>query len=319
MFYAIIVSESEKRRNNPMANKYCLNCGEPVTPGMARCPVCGSRLSSVSEPSGLQQPVDAESLAKGETSFPSDPGYSKQNTDYNYEDSSTLDLPTFDEEDEDPTEIQARPVSKKQVEKYYEEEEEESPKLSRSQKRSSKKAEKKKSHRDEYEDEDDDDYEDDDYYDDEDDYEYDDNPHTGLIIFLILIIILLLTFSLIFFFKPIWLDKAFSMIGITTHFSSETVNTPSEVSPTITIEASASPSATATVATDGTTPIGSLTINIETVNIRNGAGLSNSEVGKANQNESYNYYETADADGYTWYRIGENQWIADGGDWVSLN
>lgn len=32
----------------------------------------------------------------------------------------------------------------------------------------------------------------------------------------------------------------------------------------------------------------------------------------------YNYYETKDSDGYTWYRIAEGQWIASSGEWTKI-
>ena len=32
----------------------------------------------------------------------------------------------------------------------------------------------------------------------------------------------------------------------------------------------------------------------------------------------YNYYETKDADNYTWYRIADNQWVASSGEWTKI-
>lgn len=32
----------------------------------------------------------------------------------------------------------------------------------------------------------------------------------------------------------------------------------------------------------------------------------------------YNYYETRDSDGYTWYRIADNQWVASSGEWTKI-
>lgn len=39
---------------------------------------------------------------------------------------------------------------------------------------------------------------------------------------------------------------------------------------------------------------------------------------KAYTNFDYSYYETTEADGYTWYRVGKDQWIADNGEWIEL-
>lgn len=288
-----------------MASKYCLNCGEPVTPGMKRCPVCGSVLRTTTietnHPVGLNEPVDSNDVGF----FPSDPtNVSQQNNQYNYEDSDTLDLPTF-EEDSEPTEI--TPVVK-----------EEAPsRLSRSSKYAPSKttAPKKNIRQDDY---DEDDYEDDFDNDDYDD-DYDDNPHTGLIIFLIIIIILLLAFSLLLFFKPALIDKGLSMIGIETHFSSETITTTADPSPTITASASTSPESTATSETTENAALGKITITIDRINIRSTPSTASDSAGTVNQNETYDYYETTESEGYTWYRIGENQWIADAGDWVSIN
>ena len=35
-------------------------------------------------------------------------------------------------------------------------------------------------------------------------------------------------------------------------------------------------------------------------------------------NGIYNYYETKENDGYTWYRIGDNKWLAANDDWITI-
>lgn len=45
---------------------------------------------------------------------------------------------------------------------------------------------------------------------------------------------------------------------------------------------------------------------------------NSNQVGYANNGEVYAFYETTVAEGYTWYRIGEDKWIADDGTWVEI-
>ena len=63
--------------------------------------------------------------------------------------------------------------------------------------------------------------------------------------------------------------------------------------------------------------IGTVTINIDSLNIRTDAGTSQPANGTATKNETYEVFEKKDADGYTWYRIGEKQWIAGNSEWVT--
>ena len=46
------------------------------------------------------------------------------------------------------------------------------------------------------------------------------------------------------------------------------------------------------------------------LNVRTGAGTNYSIVGQANTGSIFNYYETKENGGYVWYRIEENQWVA---------
>ncbi len=63
--------------------------------------------------------------------------------------------------------------------------------------------------------------------------------------------------------------------------------------------------------------IGTLKINVSSLNIRKGAGTSNETNGTATDGETYEVFETKDADGYTWYRIGEDKWVAGNDEWVT--
>ena len=59
-----------------------------------------------------------------------------------------------------------------------------------------------------------------------------------------------------------------------------------------------------------------LTVIVDKLNIRTAAGLNQPIAGAAVNGKTYPILETAQADGYTWYRIGENQWIAGDPDWI---
>lgn len=64
------------------------------------------------------------------------------------------------------------------------------------------------------------------------------------------------------------------------------------------------------------TVIGTVNVNISTLNIRKTPSLSSDKVGVASS-KTYDVFEKSDADGYTWYKIGENEWIAGNDEWVT--
>ena len=53
------------------------------------------------------------------------------------------------------------------------------------------------------------------------------------------------------------------------------------------------------------------------LNVRTSPGLDGQKIGFANPG-LYNYFESVDADGYTWYRISDNNWIASSDEWTKL-
>ncbi|MBQ9327974.1 MAG: phosphodiester glycosidase family protein [Solobacterium sp.] len=61
-----------------------------------------------------------------------------------------------------------------------------------------------------------------------------------------------------------------------------------------------------------------VTVLVENLNIRDGAGIDRSMIGVAVNGKSYQVYETIQNQGYTWYRIGEQEWIAGNPDWVKV-
>lgn len=82
-------------------------------------------------------------------------------------------------------------------------------------------------------------------------------------------------------------------------------------------EATASPVSTAQTAASSNA-IGTATVNVDLLNIRSSASTSASSVGYAEYGKSYSVLSQTVNGGYTWYQIGENQWIADvSGKWVT--
>lgn len=63
--------------------------------------------------------------------------------------------------------------------------------------------------------------------------------------------------------------------------------------------------------------IGTLVVDAESINIRKQATTSSDKNGTVLKGETYNVYETTEADSYTWYRIGNDKWIASGDNWVT--
>ena len=58
-------------------------------------------------------------------------------------------------------------------------------------------------------------------------------------------------------------------------------------------------------------------VKISDLRVRTGAGTDKSILGFASKGY-YNFYETADASGYKWYRIADGQWIASSDDWTTV-
>ncbi len=78
------------------------------------------------------------------------------------------------------------------------------------------------------------------------------------------------------------------------------------------------PAVTATPTPGGqSSETGSLVVNIDNLNIRSGAGTNYPALRKAVKGKTYRVYEVKKSGGYTWYRIGTNEWLADNGKWVT--
>lgn len=61
-----------------------------------------------------------------------------------------------------------------------------------------------------------------------------------------------------------------------------------------------------------------LKVNVDDLRVRKAPATNQAIVGLAKLNGIYNYYETKVAGGYTWYRIADNQWIANSSNWCTI-
>ena len=61
-----------------------------------------------------------------------------------------------------------------------------------------------------------------------------------------------------------------------------------------------------------------LKVLVDSLRVRTGHSTKDSVLGFVQKNAIYNYYETYNDNTYTWYRIGDNQWIADNGEWLEI-
>lgn len=72
-----------------------------------------------------------------------------------------------------------------------------------------------------------------------------------------------------------------------------------------------------TGSSSNTDAIGTVTVNVSRLNIRESASKSSESLGHAENGKTYKVYEIKKDDDYTWYRIGAGKWIADNGEWVT--
>lgn len=59
-------------------------------------------------------------------------------------------------------------------------------------------------------------------------------------------------------------------------------------------------------------------VNVIDLRIRKGAGINQAILGFAKENGVYDYYETKEIDGYVWYKIADNQWVANSQNWCTI-
>lgn len=60
-------------------------------------------------------------------------------------------------------------------------------------------------------------------------------------------------------------------------------------------------------------------LTLEDLNIRTGPGTGYNTTGVLKKGNSAYYYEIKNAEGYTWYRITDNSWIANDGTWLEVD
>ena len=62
---------------------------------------------------------------------------------------------------------------------------------------------------------------------------------------------------------------------------------------------------------------GKIEVIADNIKIRKEPGLNGQQVGNVKKDDVFDYQDKIELDGYTWYRIGTDQWIADDiGEWV---
>ena len=107
-----------------------------------------------------------------------------------------------------------------------------------------------------------------------------------------------------------------ALFGTSSASKDKPKQTAAPVETTETVEPTPVPS-TGTVVNTGT--VGSLTVNVDAITMRNDASLNAAEMGTVYYGEQYQVYEVREADGYTWYLIDQTNggWIASDGTWVT--
>jgi len=181
--------------------------------------------------------------------------------------------------------------------------------------------------------------------DDDEDYEEGGGIPGWLLGVLIGILAVVALALVLYIFVPKVYDSTFGRIPFLPSADVQETATPSatptatiETTPTPTVEATATPdasadasatassssettataTATATASTTTTgSAIGRATVNVSGLNIRSSASTGGSVVGTATSGQTYDVYSSTTSGGYTWYQIGNNQWIADNGSWVT--
>ncbi|MBR4445245.1 MAG: zinc-ribbon domain-containing protein [Solobacterium sp.] len=65
--------------------------------------------------------------------------------------------------------------------------------------------------------------------------------------------------------------------------------------------------------------VGTIRVKVTKLRIRSGPATSSELIADAREGATYTYYATEEGEGYTWYRIGKDQWVADQGEWLEVN
>ena len=148
------------------------------------------------------------------------------------------------------------------------------------------------------------------------------SPFKYILLFIVLLVIFC---GLGYTGVNVLMGKGIPFLSSTEKETSEPVSTPiPTIEATIepTVEPTSEPIETQEpVQEEVTTPstIGSVDILTDVIRVRDGAGTDYNEVGEATNGQHYDVYEQYFDGTYTWYRIGDNQWVPTDGTWMNFN
>ncbi len=147
-----------------------------------------------------------------------------------------------------------------------------------------------------------------------------------LLSLLIAATVLTMIFGCTYLFRPDLLDSTLQKISAVTGIEFPTFDVAEIPEPTPepteepepTAEPEPTPEETPEPTPEENPSLGTVKIITTDMNIRQDGSLSAKVVGVAPSGGTYDYYDKKDNDGYTWYKIGEDQWIADSGHWLQV-
>lgn len=87
--------------------------------------------------------------------------------------------------------------------------------------------------------------------------------------------------------------------------------------PEVTPTATPAPTPTSTPVPTSKTILGTITIGSSEINVRSTPSTAGELITTVHANSTHQVYETTTNEGYTWYRIAENEWVPDGGNWLT--
>lgn len=139
------------------------------------------------------------------------------------------------------------------------------------------------------------------------------NSHILPIILIVLLAIIIGALGYLYLEKPDILNRGLNKIGLGLPGYTQATETPAPTA------SASSTTVTATATPTVKVGIGTLTVSIESINIRDLATTTGNAIGKATQGTEYTVLASTTGEGYTWYEIGQDQWIADSnGEWVTF-
>lgn len=104
--------------------------------------------------------------------------------------------------------------------------------------------------------------------------------------------------------------------GLSGIFKAE--ETKPSASPSASASAEPEPTSSSVTAAPDGSAIGSAVIMEDLINVRTMPDTDAPILGVVEKETSHDVFEIRENDGYVWYRIGSEEWIADGGGWLSF-